>query len=230
MFIDAYFGDVFFKQLPLGHHQHFSFGQIFRTHAYYPHENLELWRPVPDPNEPTKTVASHFQKQAAGQDAFRRNLPLAAPKLETNEEFVVVRAKRRPVVLVMPEAPQFGVDNRGYRGKVQRHLCLVAQVFGLADPTSGTTEFNPSFVSRIRKMEFPQMMFLPACPGFLEVDSLLRLDELHSVFTPNLEPTKLALGDEVKEVLRGQLQYLFAKAGPTPYTDLRELLLNDEED
>ncbi len=230
MFIDAYFWNDFYKQLPLDYHQQFSFGQIFRTHAYYPHENLELWRPVPDPSEPTKTVATQFQKQAAGQDAFRRNLPLAAPKLETNEEFVVVRAKKRPVVLVMPEARPFGVDNRGYRGRIQRHLCLVAQVFGLADPVTGTAEFNPSFVSRVRKMEFPQLMFLPACPGFLEVDSLLRLDELQSVFTPNLEPTKLALGKQVAEVLRGQLQYLFAKAGPTLYTDLRELLLNEEDD
>ena len=57
-------------------------------------------------------------------------------------------------------------------------------------------------------------------------DSLLRLDELQSVFTPNLEPTRLALGDEVEKVLRGQLQFLFARTGPTDYTELRELLLN----
>ena len=230
MYIDAYFGESFYKQLPLGFHRDFAFGQLFKTHAYYPHENLELWRPVSDPNEPTKTVATHFQKQAAGQDAFQRKIPLATPKLETNEEFVVVRAKRRPVVLVMPEAPPFGVDNKGYRGRVQRHLCLVAQVFGLADVMTGAAEFSPSFTHRVRKMEFPELMFLPACPGFLDIDSLLRLDELQSAFTPNLEPTKLALGDEVAEVLRGQLQYLFAKSGPTPYTDLRELLLNDQDD
>jgi hypothetical protein len=122
MYVDEYIGDGFFKQLPLGYHQHFSFGQIFWTHAYYPHEHLELWRPILDANEPTKTIATQFQITAAGQDAFRRNIPLAAPKLETNEEFVVLRAKKRPVLLVMPEAPPFGVDNRGYRGKVQR-LC-----------------------------------------------------------------------------------------------------------
>jgi hypothetical protein len=57
-------------------------------------------------------------------------------------------------------------------------------------------------------------MFLPARPGFLEVDSLLRLDELQSVFTSNLEPTRLALGDEVTSVLRGQLQDIFAGTGP----------------
>jgi hypothetical protein len=131
MYIDEYFADDFFKELPLGFHQNFSFGQVFRTHAYYPHENLELWRPVVDPNEKTKTIASQFQIVAAGQDAFRRAIPLASPKLETNEEFLVVRAKTRPVVLVMPETSPFGVNNQGYRGRVQRHRCLVSQVFGL---------------------------------------------------------------------------------------------------
>jgi len=76
-------------------------------------------------------------------------------------------------------------------------------------------------------MEFPQLMFLPARPGFLEVDSLLRLDELQSVFTANLEPTQLALGDEVANVLRGQFQFLVSGAGPSFYTELREQLLND---
>jgi hypothetical protein len=225
MYIDEWFGNDFFKQLPLGYHQHLSFGQFFRTHAYYPHENLELWRPVPDPNEPTKTTASQFQIVAAGKDAFRRNIPLASPKLETNEEFLVVRAKVRPVVLVMPEIPPMGVDNRGYRGRVQRRLCLVGQVFGLADSKTGREEFNRTFVERVRRMEFPQLLFLPARPGLLEVDSLLRLDELQSVFTPNLDPTQHALGDELAPVLRGQLQYLLSGAGPSFYTELRELLL-----
>jgi hypothetical protein len=210
-----------------GFHQHFSFGQLLRTHAYYPHEHLELWRPVLDPNEPTKTIASQFQIVAAGKDAFRRGIPLASPKLETNEEFLVIRAKVRPVVLVMPEIPAFGVDNRGYRGRVQRHLCLVGQVYGIVDTKTGRAEFNPSFIERVRRMEFPQLMFLPARPGYLEVDSLLRLDELQSVFTPNLEPTQLALGDEVAKALRGQLQFLVSETGPTFYTELRELLLKN---
>jgi hypothetical protein len=226
MYIDEWFKTDFYKKLPLGYHQHFSFGQFFRTHAYYPHENLELWRPVPDPDEPTKTIASHFQIVPAGTDAFRRGIPLASPKLETNEEFLVVRAKRRPVVLLMPETPPLGVNNRGYRGRIQRHLCLVGQVFGLLDPKTGREEFSPSFVERVRKMEFPQLMFLPDHGGLLEVDSILRLDELQSVFTANLEPSQFALGDELASTLRSQIQYLITRTGPSPYTELRELLLN----
>jgi hypothetical protein len=227
MFIDEFYGDQFYKQLPLGYHATFSFGQFFWTHAYYPHENLELWRPVPDPNEPTKTIASAFRITAAGQDAFRRNLPLHTPKLETNEEFLVIRAKRRPVLLVQPEISLAGIDNRGYRGRIERRRCLVAQVFGLADTKTGEAQFSPSFVSRVRKMEFPQFMFLPRKPGLLEVDSLLRLDELQSVSTPHLEATQYALGDDLQEIVRGQIAYLLLRAGPSSYTDLRELLLNN---
>src|SRR5882724_5662131 len=67
MFIDEWFGDNFYKKLALGYHNeaNFCFGQIFWTQTYYPHENLELWRPVPDSNEPTRTTASLFRITAA---------------------------------------------------------------------------------------------------------------------------------------------------------------------
>src|SRR5947208_8850650 len=165
MFIDEFFADQFYAKLPLGYHSNFSFGQLFWTHAYYPHENLELWRPLLDPNEPTKTIASAFHITPAGQDAFRRGLPLHSPKLETNEEFLVIRAKLRPVLLVQPEIPLGGIDNRGYRGRIERRRCLVAQIFGLADTKTGQAQFSASFVDRVRKMEFPQFMFLSQKPG-----------------------------------------------------------------
>ncbi len=111
LFIDEWLGDKSYKKLPLGFHSHFSFGQIFWTHAYYPHENLELWRPIFDPGRQTKTYASSFQIVAAGQDAFKRSIPLASPKLETNEELLVVRAKVRPVILLMPELPPLEFKN-----------------------------------------------------------------------------------------------------------------------
>jgi hypothetical protein len=227
MFIDEWFIDAFYKKLPLGYHSHFSLGQFFWTHAYYAHENLELWRPVPDPNEPTKTIASTSQIVPAGQDAFHRTIPLAVPMLETNEELLVIRAKWRPVLLLQPEIALPEVESRGYRGKVQRRRCLVAQVFGLADTRTGHAQFSPSFVDRLRRMEFPQFLFLPKKAGLFEVDSFLRLDELQSVFTRHLEPTQHALGEEVLRIFRGQVAYLFAGVAPSEYTDLRELLLND---
>jgi hypothetical protein len=98
MFIDEWYDKSFYRDLPVGYRETLSFGQLFWTHAYYPHENLELWRPIPTPDEPTKTLAKEFQIQAAGKDALGRAYPLHVPKLATNEEFIVIRAKRRPVI------------------------------------------------------------------------------------------------------------------------------------
>jgi hypothetical protein len=230
MFIDDWFRGTYYKKLPLGYHNdaNFCFGQIFRTHAYYPHESLELWRPISDPAEQTKTIASQFRITTAGQDAFKRTLPLQTPKLETNEEFIVIRAKVRPVVLIQAEIPLAGVENRGFRGRIQRRRTLVAQVFGLADTRTGAPEFSQSFIDRVRKMEFPQLMFLPQQAGVLEVDSMLRLDEAQSVFVPHLDATQFCLGDGVVNILRDQINFLLTRIGPNDYTDLREVLLNDE--
>jgi hypothetical protein len=74
-------------------------------------------------------------------------------------------------------------------------------------------------------MEFPQLLFLPAYPGLLAVDSILRLDELQSVFTPHLDPRQYALSPEVSRVLKCQLEYLISTRGPSEYTELREMLL-----
>lgn len=226
MFIDEWFPAGFYKELPLGYHANFTFGQFFWTHAYYPHENLEFWRPVPVPNEPTKSYASHFQIMSAGKDAFSRSFPLNAPALATDEEFLVIKAKRRPVLLIQPELQLPDANNRGYRGKFHRPRCTVAQIFGLADTGTGTRQFSAGIVDRVRKMEFFQLLFLPQKAGLLQVDSMLRLDELQSVFKPHLEPTKIALADDVLEILRDQIQFLFTGKAPNNYTDLREQLLN----
>lgn len=225
MFIDEYFDSGYYKELPLQERSQLRFGRICWTHAYYPHEDLQFFRPVPDPAEPTKTIANRFQIEPAGQNAFRRGLPLQVPKLASNEEFLVVRAKRRPVVVIQPEMLIPSTINQGYRGRVHRRRCSVAQVFGLSDSVTGREEFSPEFVNRVRKMEYPQLMFLPKRAGLFEVDSLLRLDELQSVFTAHLTAEKFTFADEVVTILCDQVQYLFAQKGSNDYTLLREEIL-----
>jgi hypothetical protein len=56
---------------------------------------------------------------------------------------------------------------------------------------------------------------------------MLRLDETQSVFRPHLEPKRLALNEELCEVLKHQFQFLITQNARSPYTELRETLLND---
>ncbi len=61
-----------------------------------------------------------------------------------------------------------------------------------------------------------------------EVDSMLRLDEAQSVFVPQLDARQFCLGDGVASVLRHQINFLLTGSGPNDYTELREVLLNDQ--
>lgn len=225
MGIDEWFDNEFYEKLGLNYRNTFCFGQIFWTHAYYPHENIQFFRPKIDGSEPTRTIASNFELKTAGQDAFNHNFPLSSPKLEINEEFLVVRAKRRPVILLRPEIPISESINKGFRGKVFRKRCLVAQMFSIEDRESGQTKFNPNFIDRVRSLEFPQLMFLPKKSEVIPVDSLLRLDECQSVFTPHLQPEQYTLSQHVQTLLRQQLQYLFTETVHKEYDELRECLL-----
>ena len=107
----------------------YAFGRIYRTPCYYPHENLELFRALPTSEEVAISKSSRFVIRPAGGDKFKHNFPLADPPLKSNEEFLVVRAKPRPVILLVPEQPIEGIETAGFGGKIWRRRCLVGQVF-----------------------------------------------------------------------------------------------------
>jgi hypothetical protein len=92
---DPYYGAASKKPLD------YAFGQIFNAPAYYPHQKLEVWRPKH--LDAKLGLASDFSITTAG-DAFRRSQPYSVPPLKTNEEFITLKAKPRPVILIQPNS------------------------------------------------------------------------------------------------------------------------------
>jgi len=225
VFIDEIFENGYYRKLELSEKNQYSFGHIFMTHAYYPHENLQLWRPIINPSEPTRTYAESFKIESAGADAFNRALPLGMPNLAKNEEFLVVRAKRRPVILLTMEQPIKDIDTTGFRGKLWRKRCLVAPVFGLQESIDGREEFPPLFVERLRQMEYPQLLFLPKQFELFSIDGMLRFDECQSVFTPHLEPLGYSLSEDLIEITKSQLNFLTTGIYAGGYQMYREDIL-----
>ena len=224
MFINEFFDDDYYEECA----KEPEFGRIYRTACYYPHENLEFFRSVPTPEEAAISQASRFMIRPAGSDRFKHGFPLAVPQLKSNEEFIVVRAKPRPVVLLISQQPIADVNKSGFGGKVWRKRCLVGQVFGLQDTASGKQEFDSTtFVDRVKRLEFPQLMFLPKQSGLLEVDSVLRLDECQSVFTPHLEHSGFGLKEPIRSLLLSQLHCLLTGEYSGDFADYREELLKD---
>jgi len=227
MYIDElYQKEGFYESVSNDTKNDFKFGSIYRTHAYYPYENLQVWQEIPDSADRTESFASQFKVKSISRKSFgkTRSYPLATPPIQSNEEFLVIRAKIRPVILLLPDYPSETEISKTLRKKISRKRCLVGQVFSLADTNTNKEKFPREFVNRVRELEYPQFVFLPLERGLFKVPSLLRLDECQSVFTPHLEPTKFRLSEKIRALLRSQLAYLLDSQDGQSYVDHKNLL------
>jgi len=99
----------FYEPVGTDFRRSYARGQIFWTHIGYSREDLQLWRPTG--LDPSQTTVNSFRMEPAGKDAFKRAMPLYIPPLETNEELIVAKAKRRPVILLSPVPAHPGIPD-----------------------------------------------------------------------------------------------------------------------
>lgn len=200
-----------------------EFGHLYLTATEYPPEELQLWRPSGYNNDEAKSYATTFAITKPTDDAFRRKYPLSNPRLTINEEFIVARSKPRPVLMLLAPGAIDEPQQKGM-GRIWRPLCLIAPIFSLEFPNTANEKFSASFVERMRKLEFPQLMFLPSYKDALSVDSFARLNECQSVSVNALRPLGFSLSEPVRNLLRSQLLYLMGDQYEGDYHIYRELI------
>ena len=182
----------------------YAFGQIFKVPAYYAPQRLEIWRPR---NVDQRLgTAEDFNLEVSPPDAFKRKIGLTNPPLTTEEEFLVLRAKRRPVLLIQPpDAELLTVSKGTFRSPIVRHLATIALFFSVEN-AAGDAKFRPEFLERVRRLEYKQFMFFKK-GGPLTLDSLLRLDCVQSIPEAQLEPSEFAVSPDICDVLKAQLMF-----------------------
>ena len=215
------FTKPFYKKLGLDYHSKLVHGQLCKAIVHYCYENEEIWRPIT--LDSSGTFATAFQIEAKPGDAYKSNRLLHTPALRAYEEFPVVRAKQRPVIVISPPREQIGTKDVGGPMRINKKLVTVAPCYSLSDEM-GNAKLDASFIQRVDMLEFEHFMFLPGEPP-LDRDSLLRLDSIAHVFHPHIEPTQFALSDNVWSILSGQLERLFRAGSGKSYTDIRQLLM-----
>jgi hypothetical protein len=226
MFFDELIGpENFYQKLGTDFRSTLRVGQLCRTAILYCYENREVWRP--DRYDRTHTRIDAFKIGAAGGDAFRRSDPLVIPALETNEEFPVVRAKRRPVVILRPAPPGIEASVAQSRSQAIRPQALVAPLYSVQLARTGELKFARAFIDRVRVLEWPEYFFMPTC-SVLECDSLLALPRITNAFEAHLEPFQWTLSDQVVNVLLDQLRFYLDHIYEGVYADAREMLLHPE--
>jgi hypothetical protein len=179
----------FYVQLGLDYRARLVPGQVCIAPVLYCYENREIWRPFDLDN--SQTSATVFRLVPQPGDAYQSQRLLQSPQLGVYEEFPVVRAKRRPVIVLMPQQDE--VEVRETRGmmRVNKKLVTVAPCYSVVNAMN-ECKTDPRFLIRVGMLEFPHFMFLPQ-GGSMDRDSLLRLDSIHHVFHSQLEPTQWTL-------------------------------------
>jgi hypothetical protein len=198
------------------------FGQICVTAVLYSYENREIWRPVG--LDASGTSATTFKIEAKPGDAYRSGSLLHTPKLEAYEEFPVLRAKRRPVIVLVPQQDQINLKEHAWMMKVNKKFVTVAPCYSVVNELN-ECKTDKSFLERVSNLEFPHFMLLPndAC---MPKDSLLRLDSIHHTFHPHLEPKQFALAPDIVKILLGQLERIFSTGNGDAYVAAREILMS----
>jgi hypothetical protein len=211
----------FYEKLGLDYRTNLRLGQICRGPILYSYENAEIWRP--SRYDGSQTNATDFRVTAQPGDAYTCTTTIHTPRLEPYEEFPVIRAKVRPVILLVPDPPEIAAQEIRGGGRVNRHLCLVAPCYSVVD-RMGKAKYSATFLERVCQLEFPQFLFLPktAC---LDNDSLCRLDSIQHVFHNQLRPEQWTLANDGRKILSGQLTFLFTGAYDGQFKIARDMLL-----
>jgi hypothetical protein len=210
-----------FEKLGLDFRSNLQPGQICQAPVLYSYENTEIWRP--SALDASGTAATNFCVTAAAGDAYKKKFILQSPRLEAYEEFPVLRAKHRPVVLLVPRPKDIKIHDVKGGGKINRHLCLVSPCYSVEDEM-GKAKFAPEFLKGVRLLEYPQFMFLPKSIC-LKNDSLLRLDSIQHVFHNHLEASQWRLSLDLLKILLGQVAFLFTRVYSGEYQAARDLLI-----
>ena|SRR2546427_2932298 len=219
--VSAYYDD-----LGLGYAKALVSGQICWVPILYIHEHKEIWRP--QSTDQTGTTATTFIITAVGQDAYNRSAPLASPRLTTREEFPVVRAKIRPVILLTAPLSEIAGAAGRRENRINRGLCLVAPLYSILDPVSEVPKYPEEFVKRVRMLEYPQFSYAPKNAKARIRDSVVRLDTIQSIYHYHLEPTPTRLSVDALSILQGQIECYLAGRADTLYHDAREQLLHPD--
>jgi hypothetical protein len=199
--------------------------------AFIPHVDQQPFVLVPEgrSNDTQHGAADYrFEPLRARDLPPAARLPVAALPHYAGEVRLVVRAKRRPALVVSTRGVGVEKNLRTGAARYQTSSTLLVAPYYGADVGGSTGGWKPEFVARIRRCAYPQYLWdsLPV-PGRKE--SILRLDHVQPIgeHADSYELTDFELDEDalmlvddyVSWFLKGQVP------GNSPLLDIRAALL-----
>jgi hypothetical protein len=220
VFIDDIISD-YYSEIGKSYKSSLKPGQIIWSYFLYGYNDLDVWRPAV--LDSSNTIATKFEINSSPSNKFKKSIPLSSPPLAVNEEFVVVKAKPRPAILITLPAPSIHIQHFRKGGKINIDSCLMAPLFSLEDDY-GRTKYPEEFINRVRKLIYPHLFFLPKDERINLKNSLCRFDRISPVYTTHIEKEKICLHKEIADIYFSQLQCYLMNIFNGDYKVARELI------
>jgi hypothetical protein len=160
----------------------YSRGRLIK--AFLPHVDQTPYMVIPiGRTEPTqhREATVKFVPLDIRQSIRYPNLPVAALPQYPGERWGVYRVKKRPAIIIGSggnKVDQFLTEGKA---KWQTNRTLIVAPYYGADEGGKRAGFNPAFVDRIRRCEYPQFMWDKLPIAGSTVESILRLDHVQPV-------------------------------------------------
>ncbi len=163
-------------------------------------------------SEPTDHEHAHVKIEPLRIRSPRKipKLPVAALPLYDSEVHTVYRAKKRPALIICEGGSAVEKSlTRGKPGWQTAPTVLVAPYYGI-DEGHTRAGFNPEFIKRVRRCEYPQFMWDQLPIGGSTSESLLRLDHIQPVgrHQDSIELTEYRLSEDALMILDDWLGWL----------------------
>ncbi len=131
--------------------------------------------------------------------------PIAHPPVRKQEEFLAVKGKVRPAIIVSrpnSEIPKHQLDLHPFPESY-----VVAPAYGFAGKED--EEYNPEFIARVREFEYHQFFYLPPSDQFGIVESFARLDRVQCIAKRQLRERIATLTPQAFDTLKNMFRFYF---------------------
>ena len=167
-------------------------GHLYEAPVFYAQSGLIVARPLYDEHTPAGTESLPANILLQPGDLFE-HAPFPQLRLASDEEFLVVKAKRRPVIILSADSINTASDT-----------VLVA-------PLYSADNYKPEFVQRVQQGEYPGFLFLAADLSLSRKASIVRFDHLQSTVKSQLTSKPIAVTPETLTQLLAMLAQFVAQ-------------------
>lgn len=142
-----------------------------------------------------------------------RHLPLTVGDCQDDEEYLIFKAKKRPVIIL---AEKSALDVNEIPSGVQRNKAtnsfkksyLVAPIFSCSSGEK-TTSFGPFLTAKIQALFLPHFFYLMPTHKIIKNHSIVRLDKMFWTNNLNISSNNINLNDEVLKILYYQFKLAY---------------------